>query len=66
MVVGLNSVRELLEAAYSTLNFQEGELLATDIPPTNLTLEQWIEKGDWLSLGKQVGAEKIFLLTIIL
>ncbi|MDB9309321.1 N-6 DNA methylase [Aphanizomenon sp. CS-733/32] len=60
MVVGLNSVRELLEAAYSTLNFQEGELLATDIPPTNLTLEQWIEKGDWLSLGKQVGAEKIF------
>ncbi|MCT7969871.1 SAM-dependent methyltransferase [Laspinema sp. D1] len=60
MVVGLNSVRELLEAAYSTLNFQEGELLATDIPPTNLTLEQWIEKGDWLSLGKQVGVEKIF------
>jgi type I restriction-modification system DNA methylase subunit len=60
MFVGLNSVRELLEAAYSTLNFQEGELLATDTAPTNLTLEQWIEKGDWLSLGKQVGAEKIF------
>ncbi|QOV23641.1 HsdM family class I SAM-dependent methyltransferase [Anabaenopsis elenkinii] len=60
MVVGRNSVRELLEAAYSSLNFQEGELLATDTSPTNLTLEQWIEKGDWLSLGKQVGAEKIF------
>ncbi|MTJ08783.1 class I SAM-dependent DNA methyltransferase [Anabaena sp. UHCC 0204] len=60
MVVGLSSIRELLETAYSALDFNEGELLDADATPNDLTLEQWINKGDWLSLAKQVGAEKIF------
>jgi len=62
MVARTNSARELLEAAYSVLNLENGELLSADVAPTDLTLEQWIEKGDWLSLAQQVGAEKIFFL----
>ena len=61
MVVGTNSASELLEAAYTTLGLNEGELLSADFSPTEeTTLEQWLDKGDWLSLAKQVGAEKIF------
>ncbi len=55
------SARAFLDAAYSQLNFLDGELLeATDKPQSNLTPEQWIDKGDWLSLAKKVNAEKIF------
>jgi type I restriction-modification system DNA methylase subunit len=61
MVAGTNSARELLEAAYTTLGLDKGELLSAAILPTDeTTLEQWLDKGDWLSLAKKVGAEKIF------
>lgn len=61
MVAGTNSARELLEAAYTTLGLDKGELLSADfLPAEETTLEQWLNKGDWLSLAKQVGAEKIF------
>ena len=54
------SQRELLEAAYSTLGYNEGEFISVQEEPATWTQEQWLEKGEWLSLAKQVGAEKIF------
>jgi hypothetical protein len=55
-----DSAQALVETAYKTLEFDQGELLSTDARSTDLTPEQWIEKGDWLSLAKKVGAEKVF------
>jgi len=56
-----DSARALLDAAYNDLGLVEGELLdATDEPNSNLTTQQWIDKGDWLTLAKKVKAEKVF------
>jgi hypothetical protein len=52
--------RELLDAAYSRLGFAEGDLLQTTASSTDTTPADWLSKGDWLALGKKVGAEKIF------
>jgi N-6 DNA Methylase len=61
MVERTSSNFELLEAVYTVLDLDKGELLSADFCPTQETsLEQWVNKGDWLSLAKQVGAEKIF------
>src|ERR1051326_7700569 len=55
-----NSARSLLDAAYQKLELSEGELLPATDSPESLKAEQWIEKGEWLSLAKYLGAEKIF------
>lgn len=61
MVVGTNSASELLETVYTALHLDQGELLSAEFSPTQETnLEQWLNKGDWLSLAKQLQAEKIF------
>lgn len=61
MVVGTNSASELLETVYTALELDQGELLSAEFSPTQETnLEQWLNKGDWLSLAKQLQAEKIF------
>ena len=60
MTKNADSARVLLDTAYTILGFDSGELVSTDAAPTDLTSEQWIEKGDWLSLAKKVGAEKVF------
>jgi type I restriction-modification system DNA methylase subunit len=61
MVAVPNTACELLKTAYTVLDLDKGELLSADFSPTeNTTLEQWVNKGDWLSLAKQVGAEKVF------
>ncbi len=60
MTTKIDSARELLEAAYNQLSFIEGDLLSSNVTPGDLSPEQWIEKGDWLSLAKQVGAERVF------
>jgi len=52
--------RALLEAAYKELGFAEGSLLLASEKPESAELEVWIEKGDWLALAKEVGAEKVF------
>jgi hypothetical protein len=54
------SAQSFLEAAYKNLHFDEGDLLSTKDAPTKLSATQWVEKGEWLSLAEQVGAEKIF------
>jgi type I restriction-modification system DNA methylase subunit len=61
MVVGTSSASELLETVYTALELDQGELLSAEFSPTQETkLEQWLNKGDWLSLAKQLKAEKIF------
>ena len=61
MAVGTNSASELLEVAYTALDLDKGELLSADSSPSSVNnLEQWLNKGDWLNLAKQVGAEKVF------
>ncbi|MEG3899057.1 MULTISPECIES: N-6 DNA methylase [unclassified Microcoleus] len=55
-----NSAYELLESAYTGLNFDEGDLLSSEVSFAEITSEQWIEKGDWLNLAKQVRIEKVF------
>jgi type I restriction-modification system DNA methylase subunit len=61
MAAETNSPSNFLDAAYSSLGLNSGELLSAVFSPTEETnLEQWLNKGDWLSLAKQVGAEKIF------
>ena len=67
--MGINSVpvltskqssRVLLDAAYSQLEFDKGLLLPASRKPEKQKEEEWIEKGDWQALAKDVGAEKIF------
>ena len=54
------SAHQLLESAYTELNLNEGDLLGSDISVEAITLENWVEKSDWLDLARQVGAEKVF------
>ncbi len=58
------SAQELLNSAYSQLGYQEGSLYDANNDPNNFLKGEdqkvWIEKGEWLSLAKQVDAEKIF------
>jgi hypothetical protein len=55
-----NSARSLLDATYAYLQLNEGELLPATDSPSSLKADQWVEKGEWLSLAKHLGAEKIF------
>ena len=54
-----DSSAALLGKAYSDLGYLEGDLLDTKIHPSDLSAENWLEMGDWLTLAKKVGAEKI-------
>lgn len=55
-----NTADSLLEEVYDKLGFLEGDLLATAEGPSDSNLIQWVEKGEWLSLGKKAGVEKVF------
>lgn len=55
-----DSSRDLLDAAYSRLGFVDGDLLSAQAEPGDVTAAEWVNKGDWLSLAKKVGAERIF------
>ena len=61
-----NSAYELLEYAYDKLDFSQGDLVSSKVSLSEITLEEWIEKGDWLELAKQVEAEKVFFVNIII
>jgi N-6 DNA Methylase len=61
MLAEMTSTSQLLDTAYTVLGLHEGELLNANFSPAEgIELEQWLNKGDWLALAKQVGAEKIF------
>ena len=53
--------RSFLNEAYESLGYQEGVLLNAAVSPTSTSeTEEWLEKGDWLALANNVGADKIF------
>lgn len=51
---------ELLNAAYKDLDFSAGKLLPATDRPKDVIANDWIERGEWLSVAKKVGAEKVF------
>jgi type I restriction-modification system DNA methylase subunit len=54
--------KELLESVYNQLGYNKNEyfLDSGDTPDQYKNKHDWIEKGEWLALAKEVGAEKIF------
>jgi len=56
------AAREFLEAAYTQLNYQDGALIDSVDTSQVGTVDagEWLEKGNWLELGKKINAEKIF------
>jgi len=57
--VNSKSSNALLQAAYTDLGYDKGDLWRTDVRPSGLEAMDWVEKGDWLTLAKQVGAEAV-------
>lgn len=55
-----DSAKNLLDAAYSSLGYEEGDLWGATQTSTDIDYDTWIEKGDWLILANNVGAEKLF------
>jgi N-6 DNA Methylase len=66
MIVGLDKQKknQLLEQAYQTLDYNKGVLLdAVLTPPLNSKeAEEWLDKGEWLTLATKIQAEKILFL----
>jgi hypothetical protein len=60
MTPATETARELLDAAYADLDFADGDLVVATERPTPANESVWVDKGEWLALGEQVGAEKIF------
>ena len=56
----MEAPQQLLDAAYKHLGYAEGDLLDATDSPSGLTPEDWINKGEWLALARNVGAEKVF------
>jgi len=54
-----DSSAALLAKAYSNLGYVEADLWDTTTHPSDVSTENWLEIGDWLTLAKKVGAEKI-------
>lgn len=56
----MDSPQQLLAAAYKDLGYVEGGLLDAADSPSGFTSEDWINKGEWLALAKDIEAEKVF------
>ena len=56
----MESPQQLLAAAYKDLGYAEGDLFDAADSPSGFTSEDWINKGEWLALAKDVEAEKVF------
>ena len=56
------SSNNLLNETYTQLGYRDGSLLnAVYFPETGTKEEEeWIDKGEWLSTARRIGAEKIF------
>lgn len=57
---GQTNSEALLQAAYEQLGFAAGSLLPAAKLPAKNTEHDWLDKGDWLALAEDVGAEKVF------
>ena len=60
MTTSLDSAKDLLDAAYSDLDFKGGDLLRATDAPGERDRENWITRGGWLRLAHKVGAERVF------
>lgn len=56
----LKDASELLEVAIQELDYQHGSLFDATNAPTPTVTDEWLNKGEWLSLANKVGAEKVF------
>ena len=56
------SPQELLKNVYDQLGYSDGALYDGGDEPKQFSKKDWIEKGEWLTLTKEVGAEKIFFI----
>jgi len=54
------SSRAFLDEVYTRLGYTEGALLPATAHPNAETSDTWLDRGDWLALADQVGAEKVF------
>lgn len=59
-IVGHDAGRQLLESAYSELDFDAGPLFAPSERPSGADGRVWRERGEWLMLGARLGADRIF------
>lgn len=50
----------ILDQVYRDLAYQDGSLFNTNDSMSALSEEDWINKGEWLTLGKKIEVEKIF------
>lgn len=53
---------KMLEKLYSDLDFQTGDLCPVTDDPNSMSMNDWLEKGEWLSAAKRAGAEKLFFI----
>ena len=60
MTTSLDSAKDLLDAAYSDLDFVSGDLLQATDAPGELDRADWITRGGWLSLADTLNADRIF------
>jgi hypothetical protein len=51
---------QLLDGVYETLRYNEGALFDAVNLPDMHSKNEWIDKGDWLRLASEIGAEKVF------
>jgi len=56
----MDSPRQLLDAAYECLGYSDGDLLDAVDSPSDMAVDDWLNKGEWLSLAKSIDAEKVF------
>lgn len=59
MTIYQSAPEDFLSAAYQELGFHEGSLLSVGTP-SSFDSDEWLNKGDWLSIAQLVGADKIF------
>ena len=55
-----NTPRQFLDTVYNELQYREGALFDAVSLPSEKEKSEWIDKGDWLSLAAEIGAEKVF------
>ncbi|MCH9035414.1 MAG: hypothetical protein IID42_13080, partial [Planctomycetes bacterium] len=60
MTTSLDSATDLLDAAYSDLDFKSGDLLQAADAPGELKRGDWVTRGGWLSLAQKISADRVF------
>jgi Eco57I restriction-modification methylase len=49
-----------IKRVYEDLEYDKGDLLEASDVPIASNIDEWLNKGDWLSLAKRVQAERVF------